>query len=134
MGCLLSSSTTDSHTRSDRPCWGRRSGGTFVPPGEWCVLNPPVVVRAGLSLASAQVKRSKPRRSNLGEFVVIQQGRRDVRPPLYRDGDVVVILRFLEEVTRLGLLEEVTGPGLSHHEPVSYTHLRAHETRHDLVC
>ena len=110
MGCLLSSSTTDSHARLDRPCWGRRSGGTFVPQGEWCVLNPPVVVRAGLPLASAQVKRSKSRRSNLGMFVVIQQGRRDVRPPLYRDGDVVVIIRSLEEVTRLGLLEEVTGP------------------------
>jgi len=45
-------------------------------------------------------------------FVVIQQGRRDVRPPLYRDGDVVVIIRSLEEVTRLGLLEEVTRLGL----------------------
>src|SRR5665811_1480016 len=121
MGCLLSSSTTDSHARLDRPCWGRRSGGTFVPQGEWCVLNPPVVVRAGLPLASAQViKRSKSRRSNLGMFVVIQQGRRDVRPPLYRDGDVVVIIRSLEEVTRLGLLEEVTRLGLLE-EAVSYT-------------
>src|SRR5450756_2853161 len=26
------------------------------------------------------------------------------------------------------------GEGDGHREPVSYTHLRAHETRHDLVC
>ena len=36
-----------------------------------------------------------------------------------------------EEAYRLGLVQEVVEPG---EEPVSYTHLRAHETVLDLVC
>src|SRR5450756_3024371 len=33
-----------------------------------------------------------------------------------------------------GRIGMVTGKGLAGVIPVSYTHLRAHETRHDLVC
>src|SRR5450756_2648931 len=40
---------------------------------------------------------------------------------------------FLE--TRKGVPTNWAGtPDAAHLEPVSYTHLRAHETRHDLVC
>ena len=30
--------------------------------------------------------------------------------------------------------KEILSPTTQHSVPVSYTHLRAHETRHDLVC
>src|SRR5450759_4949606 len=51
--------------------------------------------------------------------------------PLEVQGNPVVRLVGAEFVT--DLLDEQVGHELSAH-PVSYTHLRAHETRHDLVC
>src|SRR5450759_2655746 len=45
----------------------------------------------------------------------------------------IVIGRRGSEADRLKKkIEEITG--LNNRIPVSYTHLRAHETRHDLVC
>ena len=43
-------------------------------------------------------------------------------------------LPFAEEAVRLGadFMDAYEDPLI--HRPVSYTHLRAHETRHDLVC
>src|SRR5450759_3639735 len=38
----------------------------------------------------------------------------------------------VDEVLEHGAIEELRGVDAV--EPVSYTHLRAHETRHDLVC
>src|SRR5665648_594374 len=46
-------------------------------------------------------------------------------------GDIAIRL-FGKEKTKLGLTPSIESSGYSH-IPVSYTHLRAHETRHDIV-
>src|SRR5450756_2011620 len=44
-------------------------------------------------------------------------------------------IRYGSKGTRLSLCNCLVGAGRSHcQRTVSYTHLRAHETRHDLVC
>src|SRR5450756_1463765 len=62
-----------------------------------------------------------------------------LRRPASKEEHMTVLLRAsphpavveTEEVKALATLLQVHDPGLG---PVSYTHLRAHETRHDLVC
>src|SRR5450756_2538382 len=47
-----------------------------------------------------------------------------------RAGDLIDVNMLCAELGRRGVLEKVGDKFY----PVSYTHLRAHETRHDLVC
>ena len=73
-------------------------------------------------------------KENLTEYYVIGCG----RSPELRDEQVSIAYRKdrlnLMEMQSYWLSETPYVPASRYAEPVSYTHLRAHETRHDLVC
>src|SRR5450756_2366051 len=46
----------------------------------------------------------------------------------------LIVFMFIHQAAQASGLEERETKALKDSTPVSYTHLRAHETRHDLVC
>src|SRR5450759_5867404 len=59
----------------------------------------------------------------------------DNNPHVYFSGASAILQRYQQEYPRgKELTLRFIGRMLAKHGPVSYTHLRAHETRHDLVC
>src|SRR5450756_2959224 len=92
-------------------------------------------------ISRAQRARRVPMRPawiDVSKPLEIMRSKQRVRSLIHRgnlDGILESICITSEEWGPASFLDEHVGVGLPHcREPVSYTHLRAHETRHDLVC